>query len=163
MTTAHTSHAAAGARTILVTGAAGFIGSHACEALLARGFRAIGVDRCPNRWSEVVAAHTVIADLLDEDALQARLPADIDLIVHLAANPRVCGAECVCDEATVNRSRGNPAFLSNRRATSSTIGAQTPQLSTVTSTAGGPVFSEIASALAHRGWATPVDSVCRDA
>ena len=57
----------------------------------------------------------------------------------LAANPRVCGAEWVCDEATVNRSRGNPAFFSSRRATSSTMGAHTPQLSTVTSTAGGPV------------------------
>jgi UDP-glucuronate 4-epimerase len=32
------------ARTILVTGAAGFIGSHTCEALLARGERVIGLD-----------------------------------------------------------------------------------------------------------------------
>jgi UDP-glucuronate 4-epimerase len=31
-------------KTILVTGAAGFIGSHAAEALLARGHRVIGVD-----------------------------------------------------------------------------------------------------------------------
>jgi nucleoside-diphosphate-sugar epimerase len=29
---------------ILVTGAAGFIGSHAAEALVQRGFRVIGVD-----------------------------------------------------------------------------------------------------------------------
>src|SRR3989442_12936828 len=33
-----------GKRTILVTGAAGFIGSHAAEALLARGYQVIGVD-----------------------------------------------------------------------------------------------------------------------
>jgi UDP-glucuronate 4-epimerase len=32
------------AQTILLTGAAGFIGSHAAEALLGRGFRVIGVD-----------------------------------------------------------------------------------------------------------------------
>ena len=31
-------------RTCLVTGAAGFIGSHLCEQLLARGYRVIGVD-----------------------------------------------------------------------------------------------------------------------
>ncbi len=31
-------------RTILVTGAAGFIGSHTCEALLARGDRVVGLD-----------------------------------------------------------------------------------------------------------------------
>jgi UDP-glucuronate 4-epimerase len=39
-----TSQPAAGPRTILVTGAAGFIGSHTCEALLARGDRVIGLD-----------------------------------------------------------------------------------------------------------------------
>ena len=31
-------------QTVLVTGAAGFIGSHACQALLARGHRVVGVD-----------------------------------------------------------------------------------------------------------------------
>ena len=31
-------------QNILVTGAAGFIGSHAAEALIARGYRVIGVD-----------------------------------------------------------------------------------------------------------------------
>jgi UDP-glucuronate 4-epimerase len=42
--------------TILVTGAAGFIGSHASEALLARGFRVVGVDNFCNfydrAWKE---------------------------------------------------------------------------------------------------------------
>src|SRR5437016_483279 len=32
------------AQTVLVTGAAGFIGSHAAEALLARGYTVVGVD-----------------------------------------------------------------------------------------------------------------------
>ena len=31
-------------KTILVTGAAGFIGSHAAEALMDRGYRVVGVD-----------------------------------------------------------------------------------------------------------------------
>jgi UDP-glucuronate 4-epimerase len=42
--------------TVLVTGAAGFIGSHVCEALLARGHRVVGVDNfCdfyPRSWKE---------------------------------------------------------------------------------------------------------------
>jgi UDP-glucuronate 4-epimerase len=42
--------------TIVVTGAAGFIGSHACEALLADGWRVVGVDNfCdfyPRSWKE---------------------------------------------------------------------------------------------------------------
>src|SRR5438045_5380248 len=33
-----------GQQTVLVTGAAGFIGSHAAEALLAREFNVVGVD-----------------------------------------------------------------------------------------------------------------------
>ena len=31
-------------KTVLVTGAAGFLGSHLCDSLLARGHRVIGVD-----------------------------------------------------------------------------------------------------------------------
>ena len=31
-------------QTLLVTGAAGFIGSHSVEGLLARGYRVVGVD-----------------------------------------------------------------------------------------------------------------------
>jgi UDP-glucuronate 4-epimerase len=31
-------------RTVIVTGAAGFIGSHTSEALIARGYRVVGID-----------------------------------------------------------------------------------------------------------------------
>ena len=40
--------------TILVTGAAGFIGSHAAEALLARGNRVVGVDNYDEFYSRAV-------------------------------------------------------------------------------------------------------------
>ena len=74
------------------------------------------------------------------------------------ANPRAMGALCVCVEQIAMRSRSRPAFSRMRRATSSEIGAQMPQLSTVINTTGGSFDAEIASAFAHSRCATPDDS-----
>jgi len=41
-----------GGRTVLVTGAAGFIGSHVCEALLSRGDRVVGIDNFDSYYAE---------------------------------------------------------------------------------------------------------------
>jgi dihydroflavonol-4-reductase len=49
--------------TVVVTGAAGFIGSHLVEALVARGERVIAIDRRPDM--PAAATVRIVADLVD--------------------------------------------------------------------------------------------------
>ncbi len=55
-------------RTVLVTGAAGFIGSHVAEALLARGDRVIGLDNLDDFYDPALKRGTVAAIEGREDA-----------------------------------------------------------------------------------------------
>ena len=89
--------------TILVTGAAGFIGSHVAEALLARGDRVIGIDnlnayydpRLKDARLERLRAYPGFrferGDVSDRAAMEALTEAhpDISAIVHLAAQAGV--------------------------------------------------------------------------
>ncbi len=83
---------------VLVTGAAGFIGSHVCEALLARGERVIGLDnldpyydpafkrRNLAAFSHKTNCSFIEADVRDAALLREAVAAhEIDRIVHLAA------------------------------------------------------------------------------
>ena len=88
---------------ILVTGAAGFIGMHVAQALLARGDTVLGIDNL-NDYYDVALKQARLArlapqagftfrqlDISDRDAmlaLAANFPA-IDGIIHLAAQPGV--------------------------------------------------------------------------
>ena len=90
--------------TILVTGAAGFIGFHVCKALLARGERVLGVDNL-NAYYDVrlkqarlalLQAHGsfgfVRADIADREAMAAAVAQErgsIAGVVHLAAQAGV--------------------------------------------------------------------------
>lgn len=86
--------------SILVTGAAGFIGSHLSERLLARGHSVIGLDNfdtfyppsVKERNLDVARAHDgfleLRGDLRDPDAYEG-LPDDIEAVVHLAARAGV--------------------------------------------------------------------------
>ena len=76
-------------KRILVTGSNGTVGTRLCEALIGRGYDVIGVDKKANAWSRAVDGITIRQDLLDKEGMAARVPKDVDLIIHLAANPRV--------------------------------------------------------------------------
>ena len=81
---------------IVVTGAAGFIGSHLCEQLVARDCTVLGVDsfddyysvRCKKQNARELAEAGVRIDRLDLtcDSLLGAL-ADAEVIYHLAAQP----------------------------------------------------------------------------
>ncbi len=86
-------------RPVLVTGAAGFIGSHLCEALLARGQHVIGVDCFTDYYARglkeanlgALLAHQHFR-LVETDLVDADLPRLLDgvgLIYHLAGQPGV--------------------------------------------------------------------------
>jgi UDP-glucose 4-epimerase len=79
------------ARTVLVTGAAGFLGSHLTDALLASGHCVIGVDNLSHGLLENLEQarrHPDFEfrrlDILDIEALRAAA-AGVDAIVHMAA------------------------------------------------------------------------------
>ena len=85
---------------ILVTGAAGFIGSHACEALLARGWDVVGLDNFDPFYDRAIKESSVEAlrshqrfsfvegDIRD-GAVVARCLQGTDAVLHLAARAGV--------------------------------------------------------------------------
>lgn len=87
----------ANGNTILVTGGAGFIGSHVCEALLARGDRVRVVDNFNDFYDpsikrgnakllEAAGAEVLEGDIRDEALLDRVLVDDApDAVIHLAA------------------------------------------------------------------------------
>jgi UDP-glucuronate 4-epimerase len=84
---------------VVVTGAAGFIGSHTCEQLVARGHRVTGVDSFDGYLypAEVKRANAaelarlgeafrlITADICDAGAMARAIGADVDVVCHLAA------------------------------------------------------------------------------
>ena len=84
---------------VLVTGAAGFLGSHVCERLLERGNEVLGVDCFTDYYERAVKEGNLTtarewdtfelaeADLADNGV--ATLPDGVDTVFHLAAEPGV--------------------------------------------------------------------------
>ncbi len=82
--------------SILVTGAAGFIGSHVTEALLEQGHEVVGLDNFDRFYArdvkernlQVARSHDgfrlIEADIAEEGALDG-IPDTVDSIIHLAA------------------------------------------------------------------------------
>jgi UDP-glucuronate 4-epimerase len=80
---------------IVVTGAAGFIGSHTCERLLTLGHKVVGIDSFDDYlYPESVKRRTaaamtglriVEANICDRDAIGDVITEDTDVVCHLAA------------------------------------------------------------------------------
>ena len=82
-------------QTALVTGGAGFIGSHLVDRLLAEGYRVICYDNFSSGRKEFIehqlgnpALRIITGDVLDKVALRTALKG-VDIVFHLAANPDV--------------------------------------------------------------------------
>lgn len=100
-------------KKVLVTGCAGFIGSHTCEKLVALGYQVAGIDNFddfyPRKLKEANIANLLTSgsfeflegNICDPNDLY-KLSSDIDLVIHLAA------------KAGVRPSTSNPdAFIEN--------------------------------------------------
>lgn len=76
---------------VVVTGSAGFIGSHLVGKLIGRGYRVLGIDRQPGR-SRPGYLHRVL-DLAEDRSISGLdgLIDDAELVFHLAARPGVRG------------------------------------------------------------------------
>ncbi len=83
---------------VVVTGAAGFIGSHTCERLIASGHRVTGIDAFdsylyPAQVKRATAAELaglpgfrlIEADICDRAAIAEVIDASVDVVCHLAA------------------------------------------------------------------------------
>jgi UDP-glucuronate 4-epimerase len=81
----------------LITGAAGFIGSHLCERLLAEGWNVVGVDNFDDFYDPQIKRRNISdclknknfrlieADIRDGDIIDDATGKDVQIIVHLAA------------------------------------------------------------------------------
>lgn len=86
---------------ILVTGAAGFIGSHLCERLLADGCAVVGVDNFDDFYDPRIKRRNIAeclknddfqffeADIRDSAAMAGIIEQGVEIIVHLAAKAGV--------------------------------------------------------------------------
>ncbi len=80
----------------LVTGCAGFIGSHLTDRLLSDGYEVIGIDRFSDYYPREIkennlskARHSPCFTLIEEDILRIETFPDVDYVFHLAAQAGV--------------------------------------------------------------------------
>jgi UDP-glucuronate 4-epimerase len=87
-------------KTILVTGAAGFIGSHLCEALLQHGYKVVGIDNFDSfysreekesnlRISRLSSHFSFFEGSAGDVELLNKIKPEPDIVVHLAAKAGV--------------------------------------------------------------------------
>ena len=75
-------------KTVLVTGAAGFLGSHLCERLLNEGFRVIGMDNFITGSTNNIAhlsSYSTFEFIEHDITNHVAIEGDIDYILHFAS------------------------------------------------------------------------------
>ncbi len=76
-------------KKILITGSSGTIGTRLGEKLLNSKYQIVGADWKKNKWIKELEARTIHLDLRNKNLVLKKLPKEVDLIIHLAANARV--------------------------------------------------------------------------
>ena len=99
---------------VLVTGGAGFIGSHVVDKLRDHGHEPVIYDRRPSPWPEHSDVETVIGEVTDAVALAEAL-ADCDVVAHLAAVADVNDVHADPHDAEQVNARGTAAVLEGAR------------------------------------------------
>ncbi len=86
---------------VLLTGCAGFIGSHTCEKLLSKGFSVIGIDNFSTFYDRSIKEKNLDTfrnhpnfsffelDIRNFNSLNGKLKEKVDIVVHLAAKAGV--------------------------------------------------------------------------
>lgn len=102
--------------TVLVTGGAGYIGSHACRALTAAGYQPVVYDNLSTGHRSFVSGPLVTGDLLDGAAL-ARAFADhkITAVMHFAAASLVGESMTDPQKYYINNVQGTLSLLQAMR------------------------------------------------
>ena len=99
---------------VLVTGGAGFIGSHVVDKLRAHGHEPVIYDLRPSPWPEHADVATVIGQVTDAVALAAALE-HCDAVAHLAAVADVNDVHAEPHDAEQVNARGTAAVLEAAR------------------------------------------------
>src|SRR6476469_4000197 len=106
--------------SILVTGGAGYIGSHCCRALDAAGYRPVCYDNFSTGHQSFVTGALVTGDIADKAALaRAFAEHDIVAVMHFAASSRVGESMVDPQKYYVNNLAGTLALLDVMRAAGS--------------------------------------------
>ncbi len=102
--------------TVLVTGGAGYIGSHACRALTAAGYQPVVYDNLSTGHRNFVAGELVTGDLLDGATL-ARAFADhkVTAVMHFAAASLVGESMTDPQKYYINNVQGTLSLLQAMR------------------------------------------------
>jgi GDP-D-mannose 3',5'-epimerase len=111
------------AKTALVCGAGGFIGSHLARRLKRDGFWVRGVDLKFPEYSETTADDFIIGDLRDQDVCRAALDRRFDEVYQLAADMGGAGfiftgendADIMHNSATINLNMLDACYKRNVR------------------------------------------------
>jgi len=133
-------HRSAG--NVLVTGGAGYIGSHTCKALSAAGYQPVAFDNlsCGHRWA-VRWGPLEVADLADRAAVERVLRTfRIDAVIHFAASAYV--GESMADPGRYFRN--NVANTLNLLEAMQAVGLATLVFSSTCATYGIPASVPIA-------------------